>query len=664
MLTMRKRRGEDQRAPAEMKPDVDYFMNIVSFLPRNEKTGSHPEKHDIIRRHMSSRPKVRIMPGLTFRIAKPFRIITSLRAKLLIIFAILTTIPLSIVGIVSYSGSFSALQDHTINSATQLADQLTKNIEMVFRDSEKFLMIGNHETTISFLNPYRQSEERTYRLALQIIDLFKLFRNIYEFDERIKGIYILGFNGNNISEREGRFRLNREITSIPTVHRILSRPGEVFYVHNGEVDYSADPIYRDVISVGRAIVRPVTHEVMGVIIIDVDTSSVRELCRTIKIGDTGYFSVVTNDRRFIYPPGDTIREDDVAPGSIFRIANEKSGSLIDDSGSEKELLVFNTLEPAGWKIVGRVRLREIMKSADGIRSLTVSVILMCILFTIILYFFISDVLTHPLRDLKDKMKQAESGNLEVQAVCSNRDEVADLCHSFNLMIGEIKDLLARSIKEQEDLKKFELKALQAQINPHFLYNTLDAIIWMTEANNKTEVVRITKALSSFFRIALSKGREWISIRDEFEHIRNYLMIQKIRHRDVLEYDVFCDERIQECRILKLTLQPIVENAIEHGIKNKRGGGRVGILGRLHEDGTILLEVTDDGIGVSEERMGYINAELEDTIVNVTHESGFGLKNVNQRIRLYYGPDWGITISSAPGAGTRVSVRIPAWEQEE
>lgn len=210
-----------------------------------------------------------------------------------------------------------------------------------------------------------------------------------------------------------------------------------------------------------------------------------------------------------------------------------------------------------------------MKSAYAIRNLTIFTVVLCFMFTVVLYLFISDKLTLPIRDLKNKMKMAESGNLEVKAECANSDEIADLCHSFNIMLQKIKELMDRSLKEHENLKKSELRVLQAQINPHFLYNTLDAIVWMTEANNSEQVVEITKALSSFFRISLSKGKEWITIKDEVEHTRSYLVIQKMRYRDILDFKIDFEEDIMEYKILKLTLQPIVENALYHGIKNKR-----------------------------------------------------------------------------------------------
>ena len=226
------------------------------------------------------------------------------------------------------------------------------------------------------------------------------------------------------------------------------------------------------------------------------------------------------------------------------------------------------------------------------------------------------------------------------------------------MIKNIMQLIEDKQKEQKALQKAELKALQAQINPHFLYNTLDAIVWMTETNNNDKVVEITKAFSSFFRITLSKGNEWITLAEEIEHTRSYLIIQRMRYRDILSYEIDVDDSILKCRILKLILQPIVENALYHGIKNKRNPGSIIVRASRYGDEKILLEVIDDGNGMTEERLrevvAYINA---DNSVSRKNE-GYGLRNVNQRIKLYYGKQYGLSIKSEYKKGTHVSVIIP------
>ena len=241
----------------------------------------------------------------------------------------------------------------------------------------------------------------------------------------------------------------------------------------------------------------------------------------------------------------------------------------------------------------------------------------------------------------------------------NVDEITELGMSFNIMIGKIKELLDSKIKEQENLKKAELRALQAQINPHFLYNTLDTIIWMAESKKTDDVVNIVTALSSFFRISLSKGMDWITIGEEVERIRSYLTIQKMRYRDILDFKIEVDKDVAENTILKLLLQPLVENALYHGIKNKRQVGTISVRARRKGEDEVLLEVEDDGIGFTPGKLAQLRAELDDDSGDIKLESGFGIGNVNNRIRLYYGKQYGLSIDSEYSTGTCVTLVIPA-----
>ncbi len=293
-------------------------------------------------------------------------------------------------------------------------------------------------------------------------------------------------------------------------------------------------------------------------------------------------------------------------------------------------------------------------------AITYMILLPCVVaFSILAAWLISASIYLPIKKLHNVTTTLTKNDLQALITRDNMDEITELGMSFNIMIGRIRELLAAKIQEQENLKKAELRALQAQINPHFLYNTLDTIIWMAEAAKTAEVIEIVRALSSFFRITLSKGQDWIPIRQEIEHVRSYLTIQKIRYRDILDYRIEVDEDILDVTILKLTVQPLVENALYHGIKNKRNGGVITVRARRVEGGVVLLEVEDDGIGFTHYKLSRIQEAIEDETGEIMQkESGFGLGNVNKRVRLYYGKQYGLTISSEYLTGTRVTLAIP------
>jgi len=280
-------------------------------------------------------------------------------------------------------------------------------------------------------------------------------------------------------------------------------------------------------------------------------------------------------------------------------------------------------------------------------------------FSVVAAWSLSKSIYTPIKKLHDVTTTITKNDLQALMTSDNVDEITELGMSFNIMIGKIKELLDSKIKEQENLKKAELRALQAQINPHFLYNTLDTIIWMAESKKTDQVVDIVSALSNFFRISLSKGMDWITISEEVERIRSYLTIQKMRYRDILDYKIEVDNDVSENTILKLILQPLVENALYHGIKNKRQMGTISVRARRKGENEVLLEVEDDGIGFTPEKLAQLRDELDDDSGDIKLESGFGIGNVNKRIRLYYGKPYGVSIRSEYNTGTCVTLIIPA-----
>lgn len=270
--------------------------------------------------------------------------------------------------------------------------------------------------------------------------------------------------------------------------------------------------------------------------------------------------------------------------------------------------------------------------------------------------------------LQQFTKEFSSGNLHARASPALVEELSDLTNDVNVMAEQMENLIAQNRREQENLKKAELRTLQAQVNPHFLYNTLDTIVWAAESGKDEEVVTLTKSLSDFFRSSLSSGADWVTVAQEVRHLNGYLSIQKIRYRDILNYEVDVDPAMENCRMLKLLLQPLVENALYHGIKFRRGGGRILVRGR-QKDNVLFFSVQDTGVGMTPEKLREVLDAMHTGKVRRRNPDepepggGFGLYNVDQRIRLYYGLEKGIEIESGPD-GTIVSFSVPAYEGED
>ena len=262
----------------------------------------------------------------------------------------------------------------------------------------------------------------------------------------------------------------------------------------------------------------------------------------------------------------------------------------------------------------------------------------------------------PIDRLQAFANHIASGQLSERTQEADVEELRSLTNSLNTMAIKLEQLIEQNRKEQENLKKSELRTLQAQITPHFLYNTLDAIVWLAEAGQGSQVVEITNALSNFFRISLSNGKDWVTIREEWEHLAGYLTIQKIRYRDILQYELCLEEGLKEQRILKLLIQPLVENAIYHGIKNRRALGLVTVKAN-QVDGRLQVTVTDNGMGMGEERLNRVREALGREEPSAS-QVGYGLYSVDQRIKLYYNQEAGLSIASEQGRGTTVSFSVP------
>lgn len=322
-------------------------------------------------------------------------------------------------------------------------------------------------------------------------------------------------------------------------------------------------------------------------------------------------------------------------------------SLIQDT--VLEYIYYDTME---METVRQEMGQQTMETVE----ISIIMIIIMVLGAFVFSVIISGSISKPIRLLSNITKQVAKGDLSVRSTIQSGAEVKILSESLNIMIEKLSNLIEAVKVEQNNLRDAELKLLQAQINPHFLYNTLDAIMWLAEADKKQEVIDMVGSLSDYFRTSLSKGNDLITIEEEILHIKSYLEIQQFRYKDILDYSIDIPFSLYHYRIPKITLQPLVENALYHGIKNKRGKGNIFISGKL-EEGKLVLNVRDNGLGMTNERVHQIMSGLKEK--GDRQETQFyGLYNVNERLELYYGIGYGLQISSTYTEGTTVEVLIP------
>lgn len=280
--------------------------------------------------------------------------------------------------------------------------------------------------------------------------------------------------------------------------------------------------------------------------------------------------------------------------------------------------------------------------------------------TIVVTYLITSGILQPLKVLYDATRKVSQGDLKARADVDSHDEIEILAHGFNDMAESMEKLFQKIKEDEQKMRQLDLRLLQEQINPHFLYNTLDTIVWLIEGDKADEAVNMVVTLSDFFRLVLSRGKEFISLSEEKQHISSYLEIQEVRYRDILEYQIEIDPALYQYEIPKLTLQPLVENALYHGIKYKRARGCIYVRGEKNGD-VLVLTVSDNGIGMEAGELRQLQKEIRRPCRET--EKGFGLANVNERIRMYFGAEYGMEIQSEKNRGTIVKLTIPAVKKE-
>lgn len=569
---------------------------------------------------------------------------SSLRTKMLAMFVLLTVIPLIFISVVSYLKYDAVISEKSFTLAEIQIEQVSRDIDILFQDIMRFTELGEEESTIQFLI----DKENTQEEATSILNTINFYKRSYPSSKAILEMRIMDNSGKSLSESRGVYQFE------PTIQQQI--------VFSKLVRDSSDQVINTTvkngfpaISITTAITRPGTSNTIGFTTIIIDASAVKNILDTGSIGVSDSFHI---ESEFGVPLYQSSEMEGAPPTTDLNIIGKKSSGHYTDKNAT--FFVFTTSAMTGWKIVGHASVSDIMHDTNEIRQLIILSVTSSIIFTVGLYFFISSRLISPVQELKKKMKQASFGDFNVQVITSdNKDEISELGNNFNRMISQIKSLLQKRTEEQKQLKIAEFQALQAQVNPHFLYNTLDTIIWMAEAKNTSQVIDVTKALAQFFRISLSKGKDWIPMKDELDHVRNYLIIQEIRYQDILEVSYHLNEAILDYRILKLTLQPLVENAIYHGIKNKRGKGFIRIKGDINSKGQIVIDIVDNGIGIPDKKLNEIRKQLSLGLPTDNGRGGFGMVNVHQRIRLFYGEPFGLTINSWYRSGTHICLTIPA-----
>lgn len=422
--------------------------------------------------------------------------------------------------------------------------------------------------------------------------------------------------------------------------------------------------YRWVVSLSRQVELTRAGSIEGgVLLVDMSFSGIEQICKDVELASSdGYLYLIDGDGEIIYHPRQQLIYAGLLEENNRTAAGYEDGSHAETFGGAKRQVTVKTVGYTGWKLVGVVPADNIWDNYGQLLLFFLFVVLFSIFLLVFVNLHLSERISVPIKTLERAVKELEAGREEVDIDVSGPYEIEHLGHSIRSMVSTMRHLMDDIIEQEAQKRRSELDVLQSQINPHFLYNTLDSVVWMTENGRTDEAILMVTSLARFFRISLSRGSNIIPIADELEHARHYLTIQKMRYKNKFSAVIAAEDGVEGLYTIKLIVQPILENAIYHGMAYADGDGEITV--RARRDGEdVVIEVADNGPGMPEETVERL-LDQSYAAAPGTKGSGIGLRNVHQRIRLTFGEEYGLAIHSEPDAGTTVCIRLPVLEGPE
>lgn len=417
--------------------------------------------------------------------------------------------------------------------------------------------------------------------------------------------------------------------------------------------------YRWVIPMTRAVeITRGTDTGQGVLLLHLNYTGLKLLLDGVTLGNGGYIYLTDGNGEIIFHPRAQLIDSGMEQENNRQVAGYRDGVYREEFQGKDRVITVKSVGYTGWKLIGVAPEQAVSLNRLKTQLLVVFAAALILSLMTITNSYISSRITVPIRNLERSVNEIERGNLNTVVDAQGSYEIRHLSQSVQSMARQIQVLMADVVSEHEKKRRQEFDTLQSQINPHFLYNTLDIIVWMIENEKPDQAVKVVTALARFFRISLSRGRSIITVRDELEHVRNYLMIQNMRFKNRFTYTIEAEEEILDLASLKLMLQPLVENAIYHGMEFMDGDGEI-MVRAWREDKELYFQVEDNGLGMTQEQIKRLFSDQPHT--GSSRGSGIGVKNVNERIRLYFGGEYGLSIESEPDEGTVVTIRLPAVE---
>ena len=515
---------------------------------------------------------------------------------------------------------------------------------------------GNSQTTISqtshFIQSYIKKLETTSTSLTQQTDVLayaenpsqdkvrgirNLFLTILKADQDLKTVVLVTKSGQVISTDDS--------VQMKTSSDMMAEDWYQQAIHQGAMPVLT-PARKSVISVTQELVDAKGAN-LGVLRLDISYETLEAYLNQLQLGQQGFAFIINENHEFVYHPQHTVYSSSSEMEAMKPYIETGQGYTPDHKSYVSQEKIAGT----DWTVLGVSSLEKLDQVRSQLMWTLFGASITSLLACLCLVWFSLKRWIAPLNDLRETMLKIASGNQNLRAKETGAHELREVTRQFNAMLDQIDQLMAAIRRQEETTRQYELQALSSQINPHFLYNTLDTIIWMAEFQDSQRVVQVTKSLATYFRLALNQGKDLISLSDEINHVRQYLFIQKQRYGDKLEYEIEENPAFDNLVLPKLVLQPLVENALYHGIKEKEGQGHIKLSVQKQDSGLVIY-IEDDGVGFQ---------DAGDSSQSQLKRGGVGLQNVDQRLKLHFGEHYQMKIDSAPSKGTTVEIYINGIE---
>ena len=577
----------------------------------------------------------------------------SIQSTIMVAFSVLMVVAVLIFLLIALNYTNKSIMENSITYTSQIIKQVNYDIDSYMDYLLNISSIVSKSSDVSmYLFEEGQTEQEREDEKKRITDQFQ---TIIDSRSDIYNVAAVAENGRSIlNGGEDDFTEYIDVKQ-ENWYQAAMQSSNGISISSSHVQNAIKTSYKWVITLSRTLKNNMSGENEGVFFVDLNYKAISELCNNNNnIGNKGYIFILDENGNVVYHPKQQLMYGGLKSENIDEIMACESDYLTIGEGEESKLYTISKSSMTGWRVVGTAYTSELLKNNKQAQMMYLLVAAVLLLGVLVISSIISREITKPIRQLRDSMSMVEEGKFDQASVAvTAQNEVGSLSKSFNVMTERIHTLMEQNVYEQKQKRKNEMKALQAQINPHFLYNTLDSIIWMSEAGQNEEVVLMTSALARLLRQSISNDKEQITISEEIDYVRSYLTIQKMRYKDKLEYSIEVEPEILHVMIIKFVLQPLVENAIYHGLKYKETKGNLDIRG-YKRGGKVYFTISDDGVGMDGETLSHVFDESRKE-----HKSnGVGVPNVQKRLQLYYGPEYGLSYISRKGVGTVATVSLP------